>query len=450
MKKLTFAFSLFFLFIFLNINAQSIKGVVIDEVSNEPVVDAYVFFKNTNTGTHTNKKGRFNLKLPGTGKRADTLTISHINYLTKEILNPVFTGRDSVFLSQKSNVLTEVQLANNKKLKRKLRYKKLAPMPVGIYDFATFIRNGKIYVLGGNTSYLVDAYLKAIQDYPYLNFYELQMKVRENRSLIFYSDKLMVYDIKSDSWKTEDIKLIKRANHAVNLIGDKAYIMGGRRLSDNRLFEMLVDKIEVYDLNKKTVEIDKTNPHQAINFASFNYNNDIIIMGGAVKKNKKEEKIFSDKVHVYDTKKGLWYDLASMPSPKETSGVLINDKIYLFGGYNNERLDNLESYDLKTGKWKIEGKLFDKIGVVAITSNGDEVYFYSNGKLNIYNVNTRILKQYFIDLFIQSAKMQYFENKLYLYGGFNATKLEVSPSSQVYSIDLDEKENSRIHKITKL
>ncbi len=213
---------------------------------------------------------------------------------------------------------------------------------------------------------------------------------------------------------------------------------------------MLVNKIEVYDLNSKMVEIDKTNPHQSIIFASFNYKNDIIIMVGSVKKKKKEEKIFSDKVHVYDTQKGLWYDLAGMPSPKETGGVLIDDKIYLFGGYNKERLDKLESYDLKTGKWKVEGRLFDKIGVTAIASNGDKVYFYPNGKINIYNVKTRILKQYLIDFFIQSAKMQYFENKLYLLGGFNATKYEISPSSQVYSIDLDEIENSRLHKITKL
>ncbi len=57
------------------------------------------------------------------------------------------------------------------------------------------------------------------------------MRILENQQLMSYSDKLMIYNIKSDSWKTEDTKLIKRANHAVNVIGDKAYIMGGRRLS---------------------------------------------------------------------------------------------------------------------------------------------------------------------------------------------------------------------------
>jgi len=450
MKEPALTSLLIFLFISVNINAQTVKGIVIDEVSNEPVIDAYVFLKNTNTGTHTNKNGRFNLKLPRNGQRADTLTISHINYLTKEIINPIFTGRDSVFLQLKSNVLSEIELKNNKKLKRKLSYERLAPIPVGIYSFASFIKNGKIYVFGGNTSRLVDTFLKTINDYPYLSFYDLQIKALENQSLVSYSDKLMVYDIKSDSWKTEETKLIKRANHAVNLIGDKAYILGGRRLSDNRIFEMLANKIEVYDLNNKTLEIDKTNPHQSINFASFSYKNDIIIIGGAVKKNKRDKKTFTDKVHVYDTEKGLWYDLASMPSPKETSGVLINDKIYLFGGYNNERLDHLESYDLKNGKWKIEGKLFDKIGVTAITSHGDQVYFYSNGKLNIYNISTRVLKQYLIDLFVESSRMEYFENKLYLLGGFNATKYEIYPSSKVYSIDLDKLGNSRLHKITKL
>jgi hypothetical protein len=451
MKKPTLFALLIFFFISTNTDAQVIKGIILDNVSEEPIIDAYVFFKNTNTGTHTNKKGRFNLKLPQNNRRADTLTISHINYLTKEIINPVFTGRDSVFLQSKANILSEVQIKQNKKLKRKLGYKKMRSIPIGIYNFASFIKDGEIYILSGDISYLVDAYQKAIQDYPYLNFYELQMRVMENQTMMSYSDKIMIYDIKTDSWKTENDKLIKRASHTVNHIGGKAYITGGKRLSDNRYFEMLVNKIEVYDLNTKKIEIDKTNPHQSVNSASFSYNDNIIIMGGSVKKNKLDKKTFSDKVHVFDTKTGLWYDLASMPSPKETSGVLINDKIYLFGGYNNEQLDDLESYDLKTGKWKIEGKLFDKIGIPAIASNGDDtVYFYSNGKLNLYNVKTRILKQYLIDLFIESSKIQYFENKLYLLGGYNATRYEISPSSAVYSIDLDELDNSRVHKIIKL
>jgi len=451
MKKPALFALLTFFFISYNTNAQVIKGIIIDNISEEPVIDAYVFFKNTNTGTHTNKKGRFNLKLPQNNRRADTLTISHINYLTKEIINPVFTGRDSVFLQPKANILSEVQIEQNKKLKRRLDYKKMRSIPIGIYNFASFIKDGKIYILSGDVSYLVDAYQKAIQDYPYLNFYELQMRAMENQTLMSYSDKLMVYNINTDSWKTEDIKLIKRANHTANVIADKAYIMGGRRLSDNRYFEMLANKIEVYDLNTREVEIDKTNPHQSVNSASFSYNDNIIIMGGSVKKNKHDKKTFSDKVHVFDTKTGLWYDLTGMPSPKETSGVLIDDKIYLFGGYNNELLDDLESYDLKTGKWKAEGKLFDKIGKPAIASNGDDtVYFYSNGKLNLFNIKTRILKQYLIDLFIESSKMQYFENKLYLLGGYNGTRYEISPSSAVYSIDLDDLENYRVHKIIKL
>ena len=445
-----FLFSFFLFSLFFSVKGQNIKGVVLDRISEEPVAEAHVFFKNTKSGTYTNKKGRFTLKLPDKGVRADTLVISHISYRTSEVLNPYFTKIDTVFLEQKSSVLSEVQVLQNKRLKRKLAYKKLKSIPTGVYSFATFIKEGKIYILGGDTSYLVDSYLKAINDYPYLTFYELYDRARENVPIPFYSDRIMVYDIATDTWNIRDNKLIKRANHSANLLGNKVYIIGGRRLSDNRLFEMLVDKIEVYHIDDETVEIDKTNPHQAINIATFTYGDNIITMGGSIKKEKDNEKIFTSKVHVFDTKTGLWYDLASMPVAKETTGVLINNKIWLFGGFNNQQLDGIESFDIKTGKWKKEGSLFEPAGMMAMAQNQHFVFFYYNGRLNIFDTEKRILKQYLVDLYLEGARMQYFNGKLYLYGGYKFTKFEVFPSADVYRIDLNELENTRLYKIRQL
>ena len=73
----------------------------------------------------------------------------------------------------------------------------------------------------------------------------------------------MVYDIKTNLWKTSKIKFRKRAYHNLNIYNNTIYVLGGKRVSVNGKFEYLDDKIEVFDTKKATVTIDNTNPHQA-------------------------------------------------------------------------------------------------------------------------------------------------------------------------------------------
>ena len=54
----------------------------------------------------------------------------------------------------------------------------------------------------------------------------------------------------------------------------------------------------------------------------------------------------------------FWYELANMPIAKELNGVLINDKIYVFGGNNGKALSNIETYHLISGKWKKKESYF--------------------------------------------------------------------------------------------
>jgi N-acetylneuraminic acid mutarotase len=153
-----------------------------------------------------------------------------------------------------------------------------------------------------------------------------------------YSNSLLSYNLTTNHWKVEDLKLRKRAYHNIiyNKNEDKIYVLESVRLSRNKRFEYLDEKIEVLTVRNKTVEIDKTNPHKAANAASFVYKGNIIVMGGITKKKQDGKSVFSNKIHVYDTKSGFWYELNNMPIAKELNGILVNDKIYVFGGNNGK------------------------------------------------------------------------------------------------------------------
>ena len=220
-------------------------------------------------------------------------------------------------------------------------------MKNGLHSFASTLVDDKIYVFGGDATREIDALKQVFQNYPQngpggnmnMNLY-YKVASLDLWSLKHYNDDLLIYDIKLDRWSTNKAKFRKRAYHNTIYSNDdsKMYILGGKRYSKNRLFEYLDDKIEVYDIINNTINVDKTNPHQAVDFESFLYKDNIIVLGGSIKEKRNGEKIYIDKVHFYNTKTGLWYDLANMPIAKETKGVLIDDKIYLFGGFNNKSL----------------------------------------------------------------------------------------------------------------
>ena len=92
-------------------------------------------------------------------------------------------------------------------------------------------------------------------------------------------------------------------------------------------------------------------------------------MGGSTKQKRNGLKEYSNKVHLFNLKSGYWYELDSMPVAKETSGILIKDKIYLIGGFNKKPLTEIETFDLISKKWTVEGHLFYGIENPAIATN---------------------------------------------------------------------------------
>jgi N-acetylneuraminic acid mutarotase len=257
----------------------------------------------------------------------------------------------------------------------------------------------------------------------------------------------MIYDINKNQWETSQLKFRKRAYHNLNEYNDKIYILGGKKISVNGVYEYLDNTIEVFDINKQTISIDNTNPHQAADFASFTYGTTLIILGGSIKKNDDGIKEYTNKVHLYDLVSGFWYELESMPVAKETSGVLIQNKIFLFGGFNGKPLSTVESFDLITEKWNTEGNLFTTLSNPAISSKKDVVYLFENEKIYTYNIYTKELREYLINLPMKASKMFFLDDKLYILGGYIENYYSKYPSPNVFSIEIDEFKNTKPNRI---
>ncbi|WP_337968852.1 kelch repeat-containing protein [uncultured Flavobacterium sp.] len=436
--------------------AQNIKGIVVSQKTDLPIEDTNVFALSSDIGTLTNAKGEFTLKLDSKFKDNDSLQFSHIGFVTTKIsVNDLKKLNFKVSLPEDVESLKGLTISANQKrrLKSKLDFNKLASLKHAISSFGSVLKDDKIYIIGGDASFDSDAY-KELQSQNQ-NFDDNDSfikkyleKLRSQFITLAYKSELLIYDIKTDSWQISDTKFKKRAYHNLNYFDNKIYVLGGKRISANGIFQYLQDEIEVFDIEKQTITVDKTNPHQAANAASFTYNDNIIVIGGSVKMNtENNKKVFTNKVHLYNISSGFWYELASMPTAKEVSGVLINNKIYLIGGNNENPLSEIETFDLATEKWQTEGELFNGLEKPAITYHDNIIYFFEYNKMYVYDINSKQLKEYNIDLGLKECSMHYHNNKLYIFGGRTENSYSNSPSANVYSISIDEFETTQINRI---
>lgn len=448
MKK----FILFILLSPLFTFGQNIKGSVLNSKNNLPIQDVNIALNQIDGNTTTDERGLFNLKITGKLEESDSLYVSHIGYTPKKI--SFFDLKKSnylIFLDEKIENLNGLTLSSEKKeLKSKLNFTKLAPLQYPISSFGSVLNNKKIYVIGGDGSFSTDAWKKVQYEKPGFEIEDYFKELKFQFSGQYYKGNLLVYDIKTNLWETSEIKFRKRAYHNLNIYNNTIYVLGGKKISVNGKFEYLDDKIEVFDINKETVAIDNTNPHQAANFASFTYNGAIITMGGSIKMRENGSKIYTDKVHSYDINSGYWYELPNMPTAKEANGILIKDKIYLIGGFNGKELSSIESFDLVTGTWKTEGELFNNLSYPAITCKDDMIYIFENEKMYSYDINTKTLKEYLISLPLKASKLYYCEDKLYLIGGYLENYYSQYPSANLLRIDIDEFENTKPNRIKTL
>lgn len=444
MKKIVAG--IFLIFYSFSAYSQYIEGRIIDANTNKPIEGVHVYLDNVEDGALSNSKGIYYLKFITSRVDSGYIHFSHIGYNNHEIPFNKKEKEYNVYLRKKVTQLDEISILEKRNLKQTISYKKLKSMKSGLFAYGGVLNNNKIYVVGGNASYQIDGAKRAVEKYADtdLTLIEILQKSTGSYFVDIFKDDFITYDIPTDTWSKNELKFDKRASHNTNLLNKNLYVLGGTTMSINKKKELLNSTIEIINLETNTKIVDKTNPHQAVNFVSFIYQDNLIVAGGSVKKKKNGNKEYTNKVHLYDIKEGYWYELDTMPTAKETNGILINNKIYLIGGFNNKPLSEIESYDLRTKKWQKEGNLFFGMESPAISNNNYMIYIFDKGKIYTYNTKNKELNEFYINLNLTSSKMYYSDNKLYLLGGIYLGDFDTTPSSSLYSIDINEFNKTKI------
>lgn len=402
-------------------NAQT-RGKVVEGGKGQPLAGVNIYLQKDSAGVGaTDRKGEFRF-VGNKIEQGDTLIFSYVGYMPFKCTLPELQN-----LGYRVVMYEQPQLVNEIVVKGErppffLEWSWLASLPKPLYSFGGFLHDGKIYVIAGDETLIEMANHKYRQG---------------TETWEYHSRDMYVYDIAADEWTKGAKGFVSRAGHAAHFYKGKIFVLGGKRFSTNRQLEYTDATMEVYDLEKDTLYVDPVNPHQGVDFTSFIYNDCLYAMGGAMK-----EKVFSNKIHTLDLKRGVWYELEdTIPAEGcgKMNGIVVGDKVYFFGGYETAPKWTAASYDLRTGEWRRLCGLKDGVAYPGLATDGNNIYIFENRNLQVYNIPTDTIRIYELaTLNMEGAGLFYRDNTLYIVGGCRRQGIYVTPLKGVVSVDVSQ------------
>lgn len=421
MKRIILFFS-FFVCLISKIYAQH-NGEVWNAGTKQRLEGVNIFLLRDSVGLGTTDgDGKFDLRILQQCTWNDTIVFSFVGFTPMKCTVGMLKRRGyRISLFEEVRALGEVTVSADREFSYYLIYDEKEALPIPLYSFASFMRDGKIYVLAGDETEISIA-TSAVSKSFYTEYHR------------YHSPSIYVYDVKKDVWEIKKNKLIARAYHVAQLYGDRAFVLGGIRYSTNKRLEYTDENMEVYDLTKDTVYSQSSNLHLAKNPVSFVYDNLLFVMGGSTKEN-----LYSSKIHALDLKSGYWYEIGDIPERlrREMNGVLVGNTAYFFGGRRMmKKFSEINSYNVQTGEWKYLGDLKEMVSFPGLAAQGNLIFIYENKRLQVYNCRTNEISSYLINLELENSALHIYDNKLYIVGGCERSGELVVPSNLVVSIDI--------------
>ena len=141
-----------------------------------------------------------------------------------------------------------------------------------------------------------------------------------------------------------------RMNHAAEIVNDTLFILGGRTNSDNH-DEVVLDSVMVYDFITKEFKKCPSLPKPVHLTSTVTWGKTIIVIGGC-----DEKRAYLNDVILYDIESGHCETTLPLLTHRRSSlsSVIIDDVIFVFGGYTAEQgtLTSVECLTMGSDGWK--------------------------------------------------------------------------------------------------
>lgn len=297
-----------------------------------------------------------------------------------------------LFLSFLGSLLTQAQTLN---------FKNLANMSAGRGAITSVIVDDNIYVSNG--------YQENSGNANYIEKYN----ITDNKLSVFNSSLLSKKFANSETYN------------------NKIYIFNGWGNSH----------LEIVDLETNKITKGAVNRSYTGNAGSAIHNGKIYVFGGSGLNGAATTK-FSNRFQYYDIASDTWHPLPDMPTARETKGKIVNDKLYVIGGFNGTSSRLINVYDLNTDRWTDQFTMPAGISGHALAVSGNKIFIaggYNNQTfLAYFDTATNKFHQLSSNMIPRRhAAAEVYNDKLYIIGG-STTSVTKSAIKSIQVADISE------------
>ncbi|MET3035324.1 kelch repeat-containing protein [Chryseobacterium sp. NRRL B-14859] len=239
------------------------------------------------------------------------------------------------------------------------------------------------------------------------------------------------YNITDNKWSVLNATLLTKKFANSETYNNKIYIFNGWGNSH----------LEIVDLATNTITKGAVNHSYTGNAGSAIHNGKIYVFGGSGLNGAKTT-IFSNRFQYYDIASDTWHPLPDMPTAREAKGKIVNDKLYVIGGFNGTSSRLINVYDLNTNLWIKQYTMPAGISGHSLAVSGNKIFIaggYNNQTfLAYFDTTTNKFHQLSSNMIPRRhAAAEVYNNKLYIIGG-STTSVTSSALKSIQVADISE------------
>jgi N-acetylneuraminic acid mutarotase len=237
------------------------------------------------------------------------------------------------------------------------------------------------------------------------------------------------YNITDNKWSVLNATLSPKKFANSETYDNKIYIFNGWGNSH----------LEIVDLETYKVTKGAVNRFYTGNAGSAIHNGKIYVFGGSGL-NGAPTTVFSNRFQYYDIASDTWHPLPDMPTAREAKGKIVNDKLYVIGGFNGTSSRLINVYDLNTNLWVDKYTMPAGISGHSLAVSGNKIFIaggYNNQTfLAYFDTTTNKFHQLSSNMIPRRhAAAEVYNNKLYIIGG-STTSITKSAIKSIQVADI--------------
>lgn len=292
---------------------------------------------------------------------------------------------------------------------RKLNFEKMSPMTFEGYNFAYAASDHDVFVVAGGN----------------------------NASR--YSNAVQIYDTRLDEWIGFRAKVLPAMNFASAVYMEDyngLLLLGGTK--QDGFNSMLVDKIIMMNLDDYSVKELGLIPEPARKLGIAKEGNTVYMFGGSTE--AITEFTCSNKLFSYDLDKGHIEMLPDMPVAMETNGAIVENYLYVLGGFNGKHLSAVWKYDIAARQWSALPPLPEPVSFYAMAQYKQYILLVGDrqqtDQLILYDTENQKATYYKTGFKAHHRGATVVGEYLYVYGGIERSPYQIH--QKTYRISMQE------------